>query len=407
MESISRQSNLVIDKPVTSNTAEMAKPKLNTTVTTGNPDSYISTNKESTLLSMLSWLGVSSAEAAEVVKPFSFPYIENKSGVSFNPSVSGNVISLKGTANDASVIANWGANIASVQEIVLDVNWSGVSSWGNKGFKLEINGQPVSPPGDYSAGEDFFKAGSSNGSIRIPFGGQPINKVSIVNAAGTNLDVRIKLSYVVGSGTKTTDNTSTAKNSPSTTTVNSDYCDANCTKLKKVTPATIKATADMTAVKQIQKASADIWNGTTPFLRNDVQLWANKSFASLEDFQQFMVNWANVETGGNYNRDHQNTSHPVGRAPESNYGVFQINERWAVRHDTWGHDSNPLNWNPSIDAKDPYKATHWALNHLMGFSQPARGNIAKMLEGYWHGIFGENSHYAEGVFEGHIISEQE
>lgn len=165
-----------------------------------------------------------------------------------------------------------------------------------------------------------------------------------------------------------------------------------------VRPCFVGMGADLKVVEEIRRAGADVWRRRSPrYEDEEAAAWAHRTFPEEEVFLHFLVNWANVETGGSFDAGHLN----VSGGQELNVGVFQINLRWAVGH-TYGHDSNPKRWG-ARDALDPYKATHWALYHLIGFFRPARGDIVRMLDGYWHGTLSDRSPYARGVLRGRII----
>lgn len=159
--------------------------------------------------------------------------------------------------------------------------------------------------------------------------------------------------------------------------------------------------ADTAVIETIRQATRDIWH-SRHIAECDVEItiWAKNMFADLESFTNFVLNWANVETGGHFNADHVNWSK---NESECNVGVLQMNQKWSTRHDTWGwHDSNPHNFSAE-DAKDPYKCVFWALHHLIGFGIQADWNLTKMLDSYWHGTFNDPSPYADGVYHGKII----
>ena len=128
------------------------------------------------------------------------------------------------------------------------------------------------------------------------------------------------------------------------------------------------------------------------------------AFADEAGFSQFLTNWGNVETGGHFNSGHENWS--KGNT-ELNLGIFQINQTWAIRHDTWNwHDSNPHEY-AAEEAFDAYKCTHWGLHHMLSMGVPAGWNLTKMLAAFWHGTLNDPSDYATGIYEGHIISAPE
>lgn len=153
-------------------------------------------------------------------------------------------------------------------------------------------------------------------------------------------------------------------------------------------------------VREIERAGRHLWAGGSQRVEDlEVAIWARRTFNSEADFLWFLINWANVETGGSFDPHHLNASRG-GR--EVNVGILQINQRWATRHNTWGHDSNPRGWT-AADALDPYTCVHWALYHLLGFYHPARGDLTRMLDAYWHGTFDPRSPYARGVLRGRTI----
>lgn len=158
-------------------------------------------------------------------------------------------------------------------------------------------------------------------------------------------------------------------------------------------------------IKDIRRASRDIWEGVSQHPADQkIHRWAHQRFESKKYFTQFMINWAHVETGGHFKADHENWSR---NGTEQNVGIFQLNQTWAVRHDTYGDgDSNPKFYGVK-EAQEPYLAAHWALYHLLALSKPAQGNLTKMLDAYWHGTFDDPSDYATGIYQGHIIDHPE
>lgn len=177
----------------------------------------------------------------------------------------------------------------------------------------------------------------------------------------------------------------------------------NTTKRKyiKVTPCKYHSKADTHVIAEIKRATNDIWNkGWIDSIDSELTEWAKINFENVEDFTQFLLNWANVETGGNFNANHENWSK---NGTEQNLGILQINQTWATLHNTWKwHDSNPHNFTAK-NAFDPYKCVDWALHHLLGMGKEAKWNLTKMLDSYWHGTFNDPSPYAEGIYNGHII----
>ena len=291
-------------------------------------------------------------------------------------------LTIKGSATNSAVASSWGLNLmVPTGEMLLNITWrNGRSDWGNKAFRVEINGQPVLPPHKVAAADDptYFIAGVS-GAVRLSVP-ENIGNIQVITAAGKNFDYTLEF-YAPESS---------AQSRPQS---NGQFV--------TITPAYINRTPEIDGIlSTIRKACSDIWEGTSAYLSDDVQNWAQHTFRNKADFQQFMINWANVETGGKFNPDHHNVSHPASGGQEHTFGLFQVNAKWATLHNNWGHDSNPYNWSVESDAVNPYKATHWALNHLMDFATPAKGNLSLMLEGYWHGTFGENSAYSDSVIKG-------
>lgn len=81
----------------------------------------------------------------------------------------------------------------------------------------------------------------------------------------------------------------------------------------------------------IRAAAQGIWDGTSIFLREvpELRAEAHATFDSRATFEQFHLNWVNVETGGNFNKDHMNVSHQHDGTPEKNYGMYQV---WPIHN---------------------------------------------------------------------------
>lgn len=76
----------------------------------------------------------------------------------------------------------------------------------------------------------------------------------------------------------------------------------------------------------IRAAAQGIWDGNSPYLSlaPDLHTEARSTFDSRATFEQFHLNWVNVETGGNFNMDHVNVSHQHDGTPERNFGMYQV-----------------------------------------------------------------------------------
>jgi hypothetical protein len=176
---------------------------------------------------------------------------------------------------------------------------------------------------------------------------------------------------------------------------------SNVTKIQSITPCTPAGDADPDVIAHIESMGAQIWQGgATSVHDQEITSFAHDYFATEAVFIQFLINWTNVETGGHFNANHENWSQD---GTERNVGILQINQTWAIRHDTWNwHDSNPHEY-IADDAFNPSLCVDWALHHIIGVGPHADWNLTKMLDSYWHGTFNDPSDYAAGVYDGHII----
>lgn len=177
--------------------------------------------------------------------------------------------------------------------------------------------------------------------------------------------------------------------------------------LQAFTPAdTSKAKPEV--ILAINAAALGIWDGSSPYLAKapDMQRIARSTFDSVETFQQFHRNWVNVETGGNFNLGHINVSHQHDGTPERNFGIYQVNERWALNNPqgSWGRDSNPWGLTGEDILIDVEANANIAWNHLIGMtgSPEYKHDFWSALDIYWHGEPSNNA-YSEGIRAGKII----
>lgn len=84
--------------------------------------------------------------------------------------------------------------------------------------------------------------------------------------------------------------------------------------------------AKSSVLSSIRAAAQGIWDGTSIYLSEvpELRTEARTTFDSRATFEQFHLNWVNVETGGQFNMDHTNVSHQHDGTPESNYGMYQV-----------------------------------------------------------------------------------
>lgn len=166
--------------------------------------------------------------------------------------------------------------------------------------------------------------------------------------------------------------------------------------------------AESSVLLSIRAAAQGIWDGTSVYLALVPELHdeTRATFDSRATYEQFHLNWVNVETGGNFNLGHTNVSHQHDGTPEKNYGMYQVNERWALDFNVkdWGRIVNPWKFRPKDMLENVVANATLGFNHLLGMtrSEEYRKDFWSALDLYWHGRC-DNNAYSQGVRRGVII----
>ncbi|OGI10698.1 MAG: hypothetical protein A2Y40_04350 [Candidatus Margulisbacteria bacterium GWF2_35_9] len=146
--------------------------------------------------------------ATKTSVPITFKKTILKDNPMLTIDTAGNSVTFTGNANDCGMAQNYELqNDPAFKDkrfpslvIKVDSFKPASNAWGEKGFKIDVNGSTIQPPAEWDGGDNFFKINKS-GEITIslaniaPLGLMP-NSIQVLNAGGTNLGFTVSVSFL-------------------------------------------------------------------------------------------------------------------------------------------------------------------------------------------------------------------